>query len=66
MWLVFPALAVLAGFVRDGNSPKLCSLEVQGSVSQPLLGFVEVWDLFLRQHCLLCPKCQTRIGIGVT
>ena len=46
----------LAGFVHDGSFLKLYSLEVQGSVSQPLLGFVEVRDLFLRRYFLLCLK----------
>ena len=50
------ALAVLTGFVCDGSFLKLYSLEAQGLVSQPLLGFAEVQDLFLQQYFLLCPK----------
>ena len=47
---------VLGGFAHDGSFPKLYSLEVQESVSQPLLCFMEVWDLFLRWYFVLHPK----------
>ena len=53
---VCPALAVLAGFAHGGSFLKLYSSGVQESVPQPLLGFVEVRDLFLRWYCFLCPK----------
>ena len=55
-WRVFPALVVLGGFARDGSFLKLYSLEVQGSVSLPLLRFVELWDPFLWRYHLLRPK----------
>ena len=56
MQRVYPASAVLAGFVCDGMFPKLYSLEVQGSVSQPPHWFVKKRDLFLRRYSLLRPK----------
>ena len=54
---VYPALAVLAGFVRDGRFLKFYNLGVQEWVFRPLLQFVEVRDLFLRRYLHLHPKC---------
>ena len=56
MQRVYQALAVLAGFVHDGSSLKLYSLGVRELVSQPLLSFVGVRDLFLRRCLLVHPK----------
>ena len=56
MLRVFVAWEVLAGFIHDGNFPKLYSSEVRESVSRLPLGFVVMRDLFLRRYYVLHPK----------